>query len=974
MNLSPLTARSMSFLPQPQISEMSSAHQTPTKTGRSLPATAAALHAVEGESKGENVERAAERIVSLNQTVSRQALQDEGGSHPYWIRLNASPAKEEDFQQDRGQAKIELQKIPPEYPLLVERYRSWQKIGFRHSYDPDGQYMQSASMPGIRSGGYGAKETPPKGLGPGSSGPRSHISSKIEDNLITTALSRFNPAFQDLVIAPEDIALSEAIFNTTEWLKRGKGSSREKFLAMNAPKRQSSFHEDEISKSACNMLEEITVELRSRMGETITSDEQPRWSDCGKVPLPHKEDTPQDSISKRQSHKPDMVLKRPFRLVPADDEKRHCEVVNPVTSGNTKKRKLLEDDDDKAVSIPNKKIKLAKSAQPPKLSKLTHAQALMLLEMKKRPTLEMKVYANNGMDKVVPRTLRYSYELIRNNAIAGRVTTATITGTYIRLYFTESFSFSTTRLYNIANEDHLYDIVKLVAFLIGPSQNVLQSWQPDVKSFSTRISDTAVETSSKGVLEGERTETMSTKTSKSPGAETLEVLDTSDTGDEEASHVLQEGTQSFSERRWFWVGGFKQIFRDAELFGRRTAVWTGMTCADKSPGQPDCDPFETVIKGAWLPPGLRWHEHKMLDHLDPKQAFKPSSRFAKLDEDTKREVYEHLPTSIGLLDADMKTSQIPPELHGSQNAFAPPLEHLELVVLGMHGPIGEMVDRELLTIIELSEVHLGTSTQHWYNATRDVHFRDTSPGNVVYRRVEGNNNTKTRGKIVGFLIDYGNARFQNERRNPCLAGPWEGLCADDLRSGTPDFLCTAVLETDRNLNQYNETESLLQGLSDNPDDELERLLLLDKRAQCEVKLKQKRHRFIDDLESDLYVFIYQAAHPSRMTQADLQTLQTTLRDPSLKMVAWENLLFKLVCPIDAPNGFARIIQRLAAIVQSTRTALEKQILSQEDLPACMTELEDECFEKYHNTLKTWIAEAKQQALSGERTECEKTEI
>jgi hypothetical protein len=69
-----------------------------------------------------------------------------------------------------------------------------------------------------------------------------------------------------------------------------------------------------------------------------------------------------------------------------------------------------------------------------------------------------------------------------------------------------------------------------------------------------------------------------------------------------------------------------------------------------------------------------------------------------------------------------------------------------------------------------------------------------------------------------------------------------------------------------------------------------------------------------------------------------------------------------------------MIQRLAAIVQSTRTALEKQILSQEDLPACMTELEDECFEKYHNTLKTWIAEAKQQALSGERTEYEKTEI
>lgn len=253
--------------------------------------------------------------------------------------MNASPAKEEDFQQDRGQAKIELQAITDEYPLLAERYRSWQKTGLRHSYDPDDQYMQSASMPGIRSGGYGAKETPPKGLGSNSSGPRSHISSKIEDDLMATALSRFNPAFQDLVIAPEDTVLSKAIQDTTEWLKRGACSSRQKFMDMNAQGHQSNSHEDEISKSACDMLEDITAQLRSRMGGTIPSDEETRWSDCGKVPLPHKGDTPQDSISKRQSHKPDMVLKLPSRLISADDEKRHREVVNPVTSGDSKKRK-----------------------------------------------------------------------------------------------------------------------------------------------------------------------------------------------------------------------------------------------------------------------------------------------------------------------------------------------------------------------------------------------------------------------------------------------------------------------------------------------------------------------------------------------------------------------------------------------------------------------------------------------------------
>jgi hypothetical protein len=463
------------------------------------------------------------------------------------------------------------------------------------------------------------------------------------------------------------------------------------------------------------------------------------------------------------------------------------------------------------------------------------------------------------------------------------------------LYFIDASSFSTTRLYDFANKDHLYDIVKIIAFLIGPSENLIQSWRPDLTAFATRITKSD-DDQGKDLF----VPTTSDLQCNQPRAMDLE----------QVSRGNQEGKLKPREHRWKWDGAYDRIFHDEALFGRRTTVWTGMTCADNSPRQPGCDPIETVIKAAWLPPSLRWHEHKMLNHLNPKQAFKPSSRFAKLDEETKREVYEHLPTSIGLLDADMKTSQIPPKLHGSQNAFAPPSEHLELVVLGIHGPIGAMVDREFLSIIELSEVHLGTCAQHWYNATRDVHFRDTSAGNVVYRRVKGNNNTKTRGKIVGFLIDYGNARYQNEKRNPWLAGPWEGLCADDLRSGTPEFLCTAVLETDTNLDIYNDTKSQLQSVPE--DNQRRRKQLLKECAQAEANLTKNRHRFIDDLESDLYVFIYQvslpqiallpaasrsfflqAAHPSRMSQADLQTLRTTLRDPRLKMVAWKTLLFRV---------------------------------------------------------------------------------
>ena len=48
-----------------------------------------------------------------------------------------------------------------------------------------------------------------------------------------------------------------------------------------------------------------------------------------------------------------------------------------------------------------------------------------------------------------------------------------------------------------------------------------------------------------------------------------------------------------------------------------------------------------------------------------------------------------------------------------------------------------------------------------------------------------------------------------------------------------------------------------------------------------------------------------------------------------------------------------MITTLARVVQKARSNLEKQ-MEAEDMVADLTDIEDECFENFHVTLKAWI--------------------
>jgi hypothetical protein len=178
----------------------------------------------------------------------------------------------------------------------------------------------------------------------------------------------------------------------------------------------------------------------------------------------------------------------------------------------------------------------------------------------------------------------------------------------------------------------------------------------------------------------------------------------------------------------------------------------------------------------------------------------------------------------------------------------PDLTHLQLVVLAIHGPIGSTLDprSDDLTLADVCEIYQGVFGQLWYGAEKGVHFRDVSPGNILWRLLPD-------GRKVGFLIDYGNARFENERRDKSSpADTGKGVCEDDLRSGTEPFLCVAVMEASKAMDACRTKELAIadQGDQDLDPEDAEEL------AAYELELLVNRHRYIDDLETALYNLLW----------------------------------------------------------------------------------------------------------------------
>lgn len=268
----------------------------------------------------------------------------------------------------------------------------------------------------------------------------------------------------------------------------------------------------------------------------------------------------------------------------------------------------------------------------------------------------------------------------------------------------------------------------------------------------------------------------------------------------------------------------------------------------------------------------------MLTRLDP-EAAPSNSLFYEIDEATRAAILADIPVPLGMVDVGQgehrQTRRLPEGegivLDDAPDDIAERSTHLQLAVLAMHGPVGQRVEvyQQKWSLLDVCEVHLGALGHGYYAATRGIHFRDWSDGNVLFRRLPD-------GKLQGFLVDYGNARHEDTRRErSCNQYPdFVYLCLDDMRSGTDWFRSLADIDTYGSLLCYTAIARKTGKRGLDHADIAERLL------EQKARLLRSRHRYIDDLESFMWLLCYQVRPNLRgMRGANVQlTSNTSLVD------------------------------------------------------------------------------------------------
>jgi hypothetical protein len=185
--------------------------------------------------------------------------------------------------------------------------------------------------------------------------------------------------------------------------------------------------------------------------------------------------------------------------------------------------------------------------------------------------------------------------LARNHPITGRSCGFTLCGRFLRMFVSDSLSFATTLLCDLADPDHAPDIAKIIAFFTGPKKHIIDTFEPPKKSFKIRP----------------------------PGSDVTEEWHWSNSPESPENTPLPNPPWKMLEVR-------------NELWGRRTAVFAGY--ARKGNEGPETA-IPIVMKCAWLPAYLKDYESSILEHIQ-----------SALQESDNREKYPFLADAMQYVD------------------------------------------------------------------------------------------------------------------------------------------------------------------------------------------------------------------------------------------------------------------------------------------------------------------------------------
>jgi hypothetical protein len=422
----------------------------------------------------------------------------------------------------------------------------------------------------------------------------------------------------------------------------------------------------------------------------------------------------------------------------------------------------------------------------------------------------------------------------------------------------DSLSFATSQLCDLSNPDHAADIAKILAFLMSKVESIFDTFEPPRKLFSLEV----------------------------PGKSRPEI--------------------------WRWCSGSGGSIKDAdgaytllevrnELWGRRTAVFAGYAQKQDDDSK---QIYPIAIKCAWLPPYLEHYESKILQHVhDALRCTDPNKYpfLAKARGKVDPRVIELIPKPLGKLRDCMRMTREVAHAFGDEDEAVDPEGspiHFVLSVLVTTSPHGERVPTEAteLSLCHHYKILRNAAETLWILSCCDVHYRDINLGNILFE-VRMINGVET---VTGYLIDYGNARIKDDRRkkakldHPLVGGQTVELCLDDARSINAYFICTHMAETLRLAGEHKDFGVKIKDLerSANLSDDIKRMeieRITKDRNDLVARIKLRKHRYIDDLESLLYAFCFWVAAIVGSRKGE-DALVRRLRVQSVKEDVWKGNL------------------------------------------------------------------------------------
>jgi hypothetical protein len=419
-------------------------------------------------------------------------------------------------------------------------------------------------------------------------------------------------------------------------------------------------------------------------------------------------------------------------------------------------------------------------------------------------------------------------------------------------------SFATSQLCDLSNPDHAADIAKILAFLMGKVESIFNTFEPPRKLFSLEV----------------------------PGKSRPEI--------------------------WRWCSASGGSIKDAdgaytllevrnELWGRRTAVFAGYAQKQDDDSK---QIYPIAIKCAWLPPYLEHYESKILQHVhDALRCTDPNKYpfLAKARGKVDPRVIELIPKPLGKLRDCMRMTRVVGHAFDDEDGAVDPEGspiHFVLSVLVTTSPHGERVPTEAteLSLCHHYKILRNAAETLWILSCCDVHYRDINLGNILFE-VRMINGVET---VTGYLIDYGNARIKDDRRkkakldHPLVGGQTVELCLDDARSINAYFICTHMAETLRLAGEHKDFGVKIKDLerSANLSDDIKRMeieRITKDRNDLVARIKLRKHRYIDDLESLLYAFCFWVAAIVGSRKGE-DALVRRLRVQSVKEDVWKGNL------------------------------------------------------------------------------------